>query len=104
MTDERDVIPPHWRNPPQRGTVVPTRAMIPHVGVIDGWQAVCAACEELPWNVGPFRRAWIDATLDAWAHNTEGYPFERHPSPSEAEPTWDDLITGTTPGQQRETP
>lgn len=95
--DYLDTILPHWRNPPQRGTVVPSRAMTPHVAVHDGWQAICAACEELPWTVGPWRSQHIDAVLDAWVHNTEGYPFERHPTPATPEPTWTDLIEGTTP-------
>jgi hypothetical protein len=86
MTDDYlDTILPHWRNPPQRGTVVPSRAMIPHVKVIDGWQAICAACEELPWAVGPWRATWIDAALDAWVHN------DRHPEPPNPTLTWDEM-------------
>jgi len=95
MTDYE--ILPHWRNPPQRGTVVPSRAMRPHLAVYDGWQAVCAACEELPWTVGPWRSQYIDAVLDAWAHNTEGFPFARHPEPPTRSTTWTELIEGTTP-------
>jgi len=97
MTDDYfDTILPHWRNPPQRGTVVPSRAMRPGVAVYDGWQALCAACTELPWTVGPWRAHWIDAALDAWVHNTEGFPFDRHPTPT-ATPTWHSLIEGDTP-------
>jgi hypothetical protein len=91
---ERYVMP-IWRNPPQRGTVAPSRAMRPGVAVFDGWQALCAACEELPWTIGPWRSQWIDAVLDAWVHNTEGFPFERHPDPTRIRPlTWDELIEG----------
>jgi hypothetical protein len=91
---ERYVMP-IWRNPPQRGTVAPSRAMRPHVEVIDGWQALCAACEELPWTIGPWRSQWIDAALDAWVHNTEG---DRHPEPIPIRPlTWAELIEGDTP-------
>ena len=89
-----DQILPHWRNPPQRGTVVPSRAMVPHERVIDGWQALCAACEPMPWTIGPFRSQWVDALIDAWVHNTEG---NRHPEAATPEPTWLDLIEGELP-------
>lgn len=93
ISDDEDDLPAHWRNPPQRGTAVPSRAArMPGGGVIDGWQAVCAQCEELPWTVGPWRRLWIDAVLDAWLHNTEGWPFERHPAPAKPVLTWDELL------------
>jgi hypothetical protein len=99
VDDLERYLTPLWQNPPQRGTVVPSRAMRPHVEVLDGWQAICAACEELPWTIGPWRSRWIDAHIDAWAHNTEGYPFDRHPV-AESKPTWDDLITDHPNGSQ----
>jgi hypothetical protein len=87
-----ETVTPAWRVPPKHGVVVPSRAMRPHVAVYDGWQVVCSACAEMPWTVGPWRSQWIDAMIDAWAHNSV-----RHSEPVAADPTWEQLLTGDTP-------
>lgn len=77
--------------------VFPGKAMLPGVKVYVGHQAgcnadECATDERGVWMGrwvrwwGDFRATWIEARLDALAHN-----LDAHPSPI---PTWEEIIHG----------